>query len=193
MQVLWATNPQPNCGQCYQLFCRTVRNSENYWRCWELPAPSLNFLHLSSSGPPRLADNLQNTLRGIVWLIKNKLPPEVSIKDPSVSGGLVRKSYRVCSVSRRLWEFTEVNVSVWPCPALPVLAAYTSKHPKWFQRVWNLCCYEVFGLPEESQCSTEENTGALCVIPASPLHLLFPAALRLCSYVTSHLHMMHWR
>lgn len=54
-------------------------------------------------------------------------------------------------------------------------------------------CYEVFGVPEEYQCSMKENTGALCVGPASPLHLLFPAPLCLCFYVRSHLHMMHWR
>lgn len=51
---------------------------------------------------------------------------------------------------------------------------------------------KAFGLHEESQCSKDENTGALCVRTASPFHLIFPELLSLCFYVKSHLHMMHW-
>lgn len=66
-------------------------------------------------------------------------------------------------------------------------SAYTSER---FHRV--CAAMKVFGLYEVSQHSKDENTGALCVKRTSPLHLLFPALLRLCFYVKSHLHMMHW-
>lgn len=63
-----------------------------------------------------------------------------------------KKTYRACSVSRQAWGLTEANVLVWPCPAS---APHFSKGTH---------CFEVFGLPEDSQWSTEENTGALCAL-----------------------------
>lgn len=102
-----------------QVLCRTDSDGVRWWK---FPALSLNLLHLSRSGEPRRADNLQNTLfKTDLWLIQNKLSPEVFNRDLSVGGWLVRKLYRACTVSRRTWELTGANVLVCPCPAPLVL------------------------------------------------------------------------
>lgn len=128
----------------------------------------------------------KHTLKKDLWLIQNKLPPEVAIKDPSVSRWLVRRLYRACSVSRWTWELTEANVSVWPCPAPPVLWLHL-----WALSQGRSCCEGVltsWSIPVQQRW---KHWGSLCWT-ASPFHLILPELLSLCFYVKSLLHMMHW-
>lgn len=55
--VLSVTNPQPNCGQCYQVYGHTESHGFKWWKFFAL---SLNFLHLSRFETKQLVHNLQS-------------------------------------------------------------------------------------------------------------------------------------
>lgn len=93
---LWSVLPGPLSNWLSQ--CETVKVSCPFT---EPPAPVKIWTTETSWRSAR------HTLKTDVWLIQNKLPPEESIKDPSVIGWLVRKPCRACSVSRWTWELTE--------------------------------------------------------------------------------------
>lgn len=119
----------------------------------------------------------KRTLKTELWLIQDKLPPEASIKDPGVSGWLVRKPYKACSVSRRMWDLTEANVLVWPRPAPPVL--YKSEH---FQRVWAaMRCLDYLRTPSAAQ----RKTLGLSVLDQLPLSTSYSLYRFVCVFMSS--------
>lgn len=176
MQVLWVTCPQPNYGQCYQFLCLSdSRQCETVKVSCPFTEP---LAPVKSWTTETIWQSAKCTFKTELWLIQGKLPPEASIKDQSVSGWLVRKPYKACSVSSVcVWDLTEANVLVWPCPAPPVL--HKSER---FQRVRAaMRCLDYLKTPSAAQ----RKTLGLSVLDLLPLSIFYSMCRFVCVFMSS--------
>lgn len=173
-QVLWVTNPQPNCGQCYPVSCRTDSDGVRWWK---FPVLSLNFLHLSRPGPPRLADNLQSTLlKTDLWInsrLKYPLKTWVSVDD--LSGNRTGPALSPADVE----SYQKWTSWFWPCPAPSVLLPTPWSAFRGWGLLWGV--WTTWRIPVQAL----RKTLGLSVVDLLPLSTFYSLHRYVCVFMSS--------